>query len=131
MSRRRTITAAAALVLAIAGPVATTSTASADSEKDRAGAARCILPDRGWVIFYRDSHCEEPIQGMHQCGPQRFRGPLYNAVSSYNDAQYGGAYAHVYDSAGRYAFGTHPGTGHRQVATWENDRSATATIFCP
>jgi hypothetical protein len=89
----------------------------------------CVVPDTGWVIFYHDSGCGGSYQGWTRCGDHNFTGSMYRQASSYEDRQTGGAYTQVFDGAG-LAFYTHPWTGVRDVALWENDRSEWARLVC-
>lgn len=96
-------------------------------------AAACsAVPDRGWVLFYQHSDCQGAYQGWTTCGRHFFTGPMKMQASSYWDNQYGGAYvyADVTDDYGHFAFRTWPGTGVRNVATGENDRSYAAWLNC-
>ena len=87
-------------------------------------------PSIGWVLFYHDSGCGGVYQGWARCGHHFFTGPMRGQASSYWDRQTGGANALVFGRNGIFAFETHPGTGVRNVATWENDRSYTAILQC-
>ncbi|MFE0021267.1 hypothetical protein [Amycolatopsis sp. NPDC059021] len=103
-----------------------------DAARPAAATAKsplCVAPDRGWVLFYQHSGCGGAYQGWARCGRHDFTGAMFRGASSYWDNQTGGAYADVYDGGG-LAFTTHPQTGIRDVAWWENDRSEWAILRC-
>ncbi|MEV4799397.1 hypothetical protein AB0K18_05220 [Nonomuraea sp. NPDC049421] len=119
VSRLGAVGAALAVALCVAPAAATAQAAPARQA--------CGTPSAGWVHFYESSGCGGAVERYTVCEWITF-GYLYNRVSSYWDRQTGGAYARVYDSNGSLAFRTYPNTGVRDLATWENDRSATARI---
>jgi hypothetical protein len=101
--------------------------ASASSNTGEAAGLVCANPAVGWVRFWENADCGGVPESFYQCRTYTF-GYLDNRVSSYMDRQTGGAFARVYNSSGTQVFRTYPDTGVRNLATWENDRSATVRV---
>ena len=127
---RSALAGIAVAVAAVAVPAVAAEAASAPATAPAPAAVAasspgyyCTTPDSGWVCFYANSGGGGYSVGYTRCGKSEFPTWFWNLASSSWDRQYGGAYASAYGYSEGYSFRTYPGTGIRNVASWENDEA--------